>query len=107
MKRLLIILFILAISIVNGQGITKQFGHGFKNVNGYFNGWFNGTDTLAYYKSTGLLMKKPILLNTWTTAGRPSSPVPGMFGFNLDSTTIEWYSGGGGWQRPGAGGGGG
>lgn len=105
MKRLLIILFVLIATGTYGQGIIKQFGNGYKNVNGFQYGWFNGADTIAYFKATGLLMKKPVLLNVWTTAGRPASPVPGMFGFNSDSATIEWYSSD--WFRPGAGGGGG
>lgn len=91
MKKLIAVLVLLLPVVCHAQ-IAKQFGHGYKNVNGYRFGWMDGSDTLGYFRSVGLQMKKPILLNTWNTAGRPSSPVAGMVGFNSDSATIEWYS---------------
>jgi hypothetical protein len=103
MKKLITIL-LMSISVISeGQGITKQFGHGYKNVNGFRFGFMDGSDTLGYFRSVGLQMKKPILLNVWNTAGRPSSPVAGMIGFNSDSATIEWF--GSSWTVPRAGGG--
>ena len=33
-----------------------------------------------------------MVLSTWTTAGRPTSPVAGQFGFNSTLGYIEWYS---------------
>jgi hypothetical protein len=106
MKKLIVATTIILASIyAHSQGITKQFGHGYKNVNGFRFGWMDGSDTLGYFRAVGLQMKKPILLSVWTTAGRPASPVAGMIGFNSDSATIEWY--GSDWTRPSAGGGGG
>lgn len=105
MKKLSIICMLLG-CIINGNAqVQTVAGNGYWNINGFKVGFVNGSDTLFRAITTGLEMKKPILLNVWTTAGRPGSPSAGMFGFNSDSLKIEWYAGG--WQQPGAGGGGG
>ena len=62
----------------------------------------NGTDTVDA-GSVNILYEQNIMaitldgttgmvLSTWTTAGRPTSPVAGQFGFNSTLGYIEWYS---------------
>lgn len=102
MKRILFITTIIGLSICANAQI---YADGMKQLNGFRFGWKSSTDSIGYFYPTGLKLFKPILLNTWTTAGRPSNPVAGMFGFNTDSATIEWF--GSDWTVPGAGGGGG
>jgi len=41
----------------------------------------------------GMVFGKPVRLPTWTTACRPSSPLRGAVGYNVETTNIELYTG--------------
>jgi hypothetical protein len=60
---------------------------------------FNVASAVQLWDSTGtwrglVTPSGPITLASWTTAGRPASPVAGMIGYNTDTSRVEHYNGG-------------
>lgn len=60
--------------------------------------FLNGTDSIASFDSVGLKMIKPLRFKGWNTAGRPAFALPGMVGYNSDSSALEFFDGTS-WQK--------
>lgn len=109
MRKLLVILFLLSSFCASSQTI-KLYGTSGLNIrnNRYaIIGGINATDTVLLVKDSNYVeFRKAVILARWLTVNRPSNPVAGYFGYNIDSGRVESYNGAA-WTTYGTGSGGG
>ncbi|MGN6436883.1 MAG: hypothetical protein ACTHMM_10135 [Agriterribacter sp.] len=96
MKKIITILFLF--SVVYGQDKTfKRFGSGGWDLNGFYERWMNGSDSLFTIRTNNIKFFKPVRPGAYTTSNAPSAAAwTGYIIYNTDSS-VHQYSNGSNW----------